>query len=103
MFMGTTNLQRYYFLWVGKESISFNKTLKQKIMKKNKLLKEYNIMKISNSQEVVGGLQKLVPYDTFYTSKKSTYSPSGVWSLDTVEDCDTDYYEDTVVTDPPVK
>ena len=73
-------------------------------MKKNKLLEEYNNMKLSNPQEVVGGLQKLVPYDTFYTSKKSTYSSSGVWTaVDTVEDCDTDYYEDTVVTGPPIK
>ena len=56
-------------------------------------------MKVCDPQEFVGGEQSLIPYDTLYQTKKSTYSPSGVWSEDTIEDVTTDYYDDRFVTD----
>ena len=64
-------------------------------MKKDKLLEEFKEMQVSDPQEIIGGLNKLVPYDTHYTSVRSTCSSSGVVvSPDRIDDVDTDYWED---------
>lgn len=69
-------------------------------MKKDKLLEEFKQMQVSDPQEIIGGLNKLVPYDTHYTSVRSTCNSSGVVvSTDRIDDVDTDYWEDV---QPPI-
>ena len=67
-------------------------------MKKDKLLEEFNAMKVSNPQEFVGGQQKLVEYTTFYSTYRQSNGTIG--TTDKFEDSDTDYYDDEFVTDP---
>lgn len=72
-----------------------------KEMKKDKLLEEYNKMKVSNPQEFVGGLNELVEIDTQYSTVTSTRNDSGlVVSTETTVDITKDYYDDEFVTDP---
>lgn len=69
-------------------------------MKKDQLLEEFKKMEVSNLQEFYGG-DKLIPYDTHYTSKKVTYV-NGQTIIQDVDDVATDYYNPEFVSDTTI-
>lgn len=69
-------------------------------MEKDKLLEEFKNMEVSNPQEIVGGRNIWVPYDTNYTTVRASYNDANIFTgTDKQMDTETDYREDG---NPPI-